>query len=151
CRTRHFFLRLAAFRAATKPHHLHSLLRRNALPDFRAPSQLLAAFPLRDSASSVRKRLRNENYVFHSCNLTTIPCGVFLLTPRIVQGRMRAIKFAVPARSPVLGLSCGSSGQTFSFRGPRRAAGPPGALGDPTAQVSEGVSRGLSELCGLWR
>src|SRR2546430_14339570 len=42
-----------------------------------------------------------RGHVFHSCNLTTISCGVFLLTPRMARGRMRASKCAVPARSLV--------------------------------------------------
>src|SRR5690242_12866914 len=129
---------LRCVETATRPHHHHSLLRRNAPPDFRCHPRLLSASPSRSNVPSSGRTPPDENHVFHSCNLTTISCGVFLLTPKSAQGRMRAIKFAVPARSPVRGLSCGSSGQALSFGGPRRAARLPGGSGDFAARLFEG-------------
>jgi hypothetical protein len=130
--------------SATKPQHPLLSTQKCA-----ARFLVSSAFALRSNVPSSRRTPRDENHVLHSCNLTTIPCGVFLLTPKSARGRMRAIKFAVPARSPVRGLSCGSSGQAFSFGGPRRAVGPPGAPPIPPCGCSSASVAGLARLCGL--
>ena len=56
CWIGHFFLRLAPRRTATKPHHLlHSLLRKNAPPDFRARSAAPCCIAREEYLPSARK------------------------------------------------------------------------------------------------